>query len=817
MNQPHHTVPAQSTTKHSITALAESIRHHRHLYGLGKPEISDMDYDAIEEKLRRLDPNHALLSEVGYPNGGKVYHPIPVLSLEKTRTFKRVKFWAQKLPKWLHQDQQPFFPPQATITCLYKLDGAFIALVYRNGHFIRAKTRGDGSHGEDVTQTLKHTPHLPQTLSLPQSIAKQPNTLIEIRGELCCPLESFTALQKEMKGRKLELPSTRRNIVAGVLLRKDHTDLARYLCFYAFDVVHQTLGEDHLFASEQDKLTYLNHNGFTVAPHQHLPTKNQLTSPLAQTFHFLSGVEWEISYRQGKLQWLRGRQSHKKHTVKIPSLSLPSSQTTLAGIPLQLLAKEGDFSVSGNISCSKDQQTHLKELLLQAGIEANTFDNAIEQLLTNTANRQQISPVEQPIWQILEFSGYDVEDDRKKNAFIGDLPKHAWLKEQGFILSQDYQDFAHYLEHTQTYAKDQQRHLDIDGIVLSYNNTATHPKAGQTAHHPNFRLSYKWQGSEVKSTIEKIVWEVSKKGTITPIALITPVTIGGATIKRVTLHNKDSFLKLAPRKGDTVYVIRAGEIIPRINRIIHNPDNHNEASALLPHTCPACSAPLDNSLSDTWVICSNKENCPPQIIGKIDHWCKSVDIEDLSKKRLKLLLDHEIIHNIPDLYSLTAGLQKATEEMAKAIENVGRQTTEEMAKAIENVRRQTTEGMAKAVENTRRTTEEMIKSIDAIPGFGKKAIENMMNSIERSKTPSLEKFLMGLGISGLQKASIKVLLQHHSSLEEIRRLQSEEIARIKGFAQKSADIIANELQQKEALIDALLAQGVKPIPPQKRA
>jgi len=93
----------------------------------------------------------------------------------------------------------------------------------------------------------------------------------------------------------------------------------------------------------------------------------------------------------------------------------------------------------------------------------------------------------------------------------------------------------------------------------------------------------------------------------------------------------------------------------------------------------------------------------------------------------------------------------------------------------------------------------------------------MMNSIERSKTPSLEKFLMGLGISGLQKASIKVLLQHHSSLEEIRRLQSEEIARIKGFAQKSADIIANELQQKEALIDALLAQGVKPIPPQKRA
>ena len=203
--------------EHSISQLVREILRHRRLYAAGTPEISDTAYDALEMQLQTLAPDHPALQKVGSdlsPQAGKVAHQIPMLSLAKTYVCQDLMEWADS----------------HSIVGTWKIDGVSLSLMYREGTLVQAKTRGDGQWGEDVTDKVAWIVECCTKLTLPH-----PAREIEIRGELYCSQESFSHLLAEMEQMGLEPPSNPRNIVAGILGRKQHISLARFFSFFAFD------------------------------------------------------------------------------------------------------------------------------------------------------------------------------------------------------------------------------------------------------------------------------------------------------------------------------------------------------------------------------------------------------------------------------------------------------------------------------------------------------------------------------------------------------------------------------------------------------
>lgn len=245
----------------SLPQLVEEILRHRRLYTAGTPEIADAAYDALELRLQTLAPDHPILQRVGAEVGieGKVEHHIPMLSLAKTYEVDALFEWAQDRP----------------VVGTWKIDGVSLSLVYQDGALVQAKTRGDGQWGEDVTHKvawiLDCHPRLPATAPIGE---------LEIRGEVYCSEESFSHLLLEMEQLGLEPPSNPRNIVAGILGRKQHLSLARFFSFFAFDGLFPAGSAP--FFTETAKYDQLQAWGFTTPFHETLRGTSEITAFLSK-------------------------------------------------------------------------------------------------------------------------------------------------------------------------------------------------------------------------------------------------------------------------------------------------------------------------------------------------------------------------------------------------------------------------------------------------------------------------------------------------------------------------------------------------------
>ena len=256
--------PKNSASKDQlITKLATAIKQHKFHYYQGQPQIDDAAYDELESMLLSLSPHHPILQHVGYNHFGKIKHVIPMLSLEKVRDYPALITWAHKH----HTKTREAHNSHTTTLATYKLDGVSLSLVYAERKLLIAKTRGDGEFGEDVTTKVHNLDSIPRALNFnppqPGATVHTNNTPtlshFEIRGELCCSKSNFQQLTHEMINRQLKPPASERNIVAGILGRKDHLDLARYFTFLAFSV--DDLG-----------LFHLKHQLYQLINHNNLPT-----------------------------------------------------------------------------------------------------------------------------------------------------------------------------------------------------------------------------------------------------------------------------------------------------------------------------------------------------------------------------------------------------------------------------------------------------------------------------------------------------------------------------------------------------------------
>lgn len=221
-----------------IQELEKLILHHKELYYRGKAEISDEAYDQLEAELKRLDKENPVLKLVGHmqvDNNLKVAHQKKMLSLDKT-------YDQQDLIKWIGKEK---------VLSVLKIDGSSCSLIYKDGHLSMAKTRGDGSFGENITKKAMFVGDIPKAIDVQSEV--------EIRGEIFCVESHFFTLSKEMEKMGLEKPSSQRNIVAGLLGRKENIHLASYLSFKAFDLI-----SDNKYTKEHEKLEELKRLGFDL-------------------------------------------------------------------------------------------------------------------------------------------------------------------------------------------------------------------------------------------------------------------------------------------------------------------------------------------------------------------------------------------------------------------------------------------------------------------------------------------------------------------------------------------------------------------------
>jgi DNA ligase (NAD+) len=276
---------------------------------------------------------------------------------------------------------------------------------------------------------------------------------------------------------------------------------------------------------------------------------------------------------------------------------------------------------------------------------------------------------------------------------------------------------------------DTERHnlsYDIDGIVIKVNNYSQQQELGFTSKSPRWAISYKFKAERVETELLAVTYQVGRTGAVTPVANLKPVLLAGTTVKRATLHNADEITeRLKLHEHDTVFVEKGGEIIPKIISV--NLDKRQSGAPPVKYLthCPACNTELLRTEGEAAWYCPNDEGCPPQIVGKIQHFIgrKAMNIDGLGDETIETLYRQDFIKHISDLYIL--------HERADELKKLGR--------------------------------------------FGEKSINNMLDGIENSKQQPFEKVLFGLGIRYVGETVAKKLVAHFKTIDNLMNAAAEEL------------------------------------------
>jgi DNA ligase (NAD+) len=238
---------------------------------------------------------------------------------------------------------------------------------------------------------------------------------------------------------------------------------------------------------------------------------------------------------------------------------------------------------------------------------------------------------------------------------------------------------------------DKHRHelpYETDGVVVKVNSIQHQEELGYTSKSPRWAMAYKFKAEQVSTVLNEITYQVGRTGAITPVANLEPVLLAGTTVKRASLHNADQIEKLDIREGDTVFVEKGGEIIPKIVGVdFTKRPIHSQPTGYIDH-CPECNTPLERTEGDAKHYCPNEYGCPPQITGRIQHYIsrKAMDIEGLGGETVELLFKEGLIENYADLYLLTKEQLIPLERMAeKSAENLVKGVAESVNIPFERV------------------------------------------------------------------------------------------------------------------------------------
>jgi DNA ligase (NAD+) len=291
---------------------------------------------------------------------------------------------------------------------------------------------------------------------------------------------------------------------------------------------------------------------------------------------------------------------------------------------------------------------------------------------------------------------------------------------------------------------DEKRHnlpYETDGVVVKVNSLAHQAELGHTSKSPRWAMAYKFKAEEARTILKTITYQVGRTGAITPVANLEPVQISGTTVKRASLHNADQIKKLDIREGDTVYVEKGGEIIPKITAVDFSKRDPDSTPTEYISNCPECGTALVRDEGEAVHFCPNTESCPPQVIGRIQHFIsrKAMDIEGLGGETVALLVRENLITNYADLYTLK-------KENVITLERMAEKSAQNLIDGIDKSKSQPFEkvlfalGIRYVGETVAKTIAKSLKNIDAIINADQERLENIDEIGERIAQSVVEFF-----------------------------------------------------------------------------
>jgi DNA ligase (NAD+) len=286
--------------------------------------------------------------------------------------------------------------------------------------------------------------------------------------------------------------------------------------------------------------------------------------------------------------------------------------------------------------------------------------------------------------------------------------------------------------------------FEADGAVLKVNDMTLQSELGIKTREPRWAIAYKFPAHRGITELRKIVSSVGRTGTITPVALLKPVSIGGVTVSRSTLHNWEEIERKDIREGDSVIVERAGDVIPHVIAVLKDRRKGKEERVLPPSTCPECGSSVERENGGVAIRCIGL-NCPAQVRERIRHYASraAMDIEGLGEKNVELLYERGLVRHFTDIYRLKK--------------------------------------------------EDLLE----LPRFAEKSADNLLDAIEQSKHTTLARFIYALGILHVGEYAAKLIARHFKELSALYHISPEEITSIKQMGQKTAGSVSKFFSDEE--------------------
>ncbi len=285
-----------------------------------------------------------------------------------------------------------------------------------------------------------------------------------------------------------------------------------------------------------------------------------------------------------------------------------------------------------------------------------------------------------------------------------------------------------------------QLEYEIDGVVIKVNDLAFRERLGATAHHPRWAYAYKFEPRREVSEILDIAIQVGRTGKLTPVAMLRPVDVGGVTVSRASLHNREEISRLDVRKGDKVRIQRAGDVIPQVLERVEEPGARRGKRFKMPTSCPVCGTPVISE--GPLDFCPNGLACPAQLKGRIQHFASrdALDVRGLGERTVVQLLEEGRVRSVADLFTLTQ------------------------------------------------------KDLVTLEGFAEQSARNLVEAIDRSKQTTLDRFLYALGIPEVGTQTARDLAAHFGGLEALLTASREELEAVPGIGPKVATAVLDFLQ-----------------------
>ena len=429
---------------------------------------------------------------------------------------------------------------------------------------------------------------------------------------------------------------------------------------------------------------------------------------------------------------------------------------TIRSVPLRLVETETAIptvlEVRGEVFIPKDQLNGINVAREAAGEPpfANPRNAAAGSLRLQDASITASRPLDIFVYNLnyaegFEFATHTESLEQMKRWGLKCNPHTACHK--------SIEDVQHYYE--QWVEKRHALPYETDGIVVKVDRFSYQHELGATSKYPRWAIAYKFNAQQAITTVEKIEIQVGRTGVLTPVAILKPVTLAGATITHATLHNEQEIQTKDIRIGDRIVLERAGDVIPKIVEVLTADRTGDEIAFVFPDRCPVCDTPVKRTGEEVAVRCVNV-GCVAQLKRRIAHYASrnALQIDGLGPATIDQLVDNGMVRDVADLYALE------------------------------------------------------VEALSELDRMGVPSARNLVHHIEQSKTAPVEKVLFGLGIFHVGETVAELLIERFASLDAFSTATLEEIASVDGIGPQIAESVVNFFSQSQPLLDKLRQAGL---------